>query len=38
MTHILRRLEQLRAQHGIRFEPAGLIRERARTGRGFYGD
>jgi 3-hydroxyacyl-CoA dehydrogenase/enoyl-CoA hydratase/3-hydroxybutyryl-CoA epimerase len=38
MTHILQRLEQLRAQHGIRFEPAGLIRERARTGRGFYGD
>jgi 3-hydroxyacyl-CoA dehydrogenase/enoyl-CoA hydratase/3-hydroxybutyryl-CoA epimerase len=38
MQNILQRLEQLQAQHGIRFEPARLIRERAGAGRGFYGD
>jgi 3-hydroxyacyl-CoA dehydrogenase/enoyl-CoA hydratase/3-hydroxybutyryl-CoA epimerase len=38
MRTILQRLEQLQARHGIRFEPAGLIRERAGAGRGFYGD
>jgi 3-hydroxyacyl-CoA dehydrogenase/enoyl-CoA hydratase/3-hydroxybutyryl-CoA epimerase len=38
MRTILQRLEQLQARHGIRFESAGLIRERAGAGRGFYGD
>jgi 3-hydroxyacyl-CoA dehydrogenase/enoyl-CoA hydratase/3-hydroxybutyryl-CoA epimerase len=36
MPQILARLEQLEAQHGPRFAPASLIRERAAAGRGFY--
>ena len=36
MQQVLRRLEELHAQHGARFEPAPLIRERAAAGRGFY--
>ena len=36
MPQILSRLEQLQAQHGARFEPASLIRERAAAGHGFY--
>jgi 3-hydroxyacyl-CoA dehydrogenase/enoyl-CoA hydratase/3-hydroxybutyryl-CoA epimerase len=36
MQQILFRLDQLHAQHGVRFEPAALIRERAAAGRGFY--
>jgi 3-hydroxyacyl-CoA dehydrogenase/enoyl-CoA hydratase/3-hydroxybutyryl-CoA epimerase len=36
MQQILARLEQLHAQHGARFEPATLIRERAAADRGFY--
>lgn len=36
MQQVLRRLEELHAEHGARFEPATLIRERAAAGRGFY--
>ncbi|HEX2166457.1 MAG TPA: 3-hydroxyacyl-CoA dehydrogenase NAD-binding domain-containing protein, partial [Longimicrobiales bacterium] len=36
MQQVLRRLEELHAQHGVRFEPATLIRELAAAGRGFY--
>jgi 3-hydroxyacyl-CoA dehydrogenase/enoyl-CoA hydratase/3-hydroxybutyryl-CoA epimerase len=35
-AEIVRRLEQLQAKHGARFEPAPLLRERAAAGRGFY--
>jgi 3-hydroxyacyl-CoA dehydrogenase / enoyl-CoA hydratase / 3-hydroxybutyryl-CoA epimerase len=33
---VIERLETLQAQHGKRFEPAPLLRERAAEGRGFY--
>lgn len=33
---ILARLEALEIDHGVRFQPAPSIRERAGTGRGFY--
>ncbi|HEX6133245.1 MAG TPA: 3-hydroxyacyl-CoA dehydrogenase NAD-binding domain-containing protein [Longimicrobiales bacterium] len=33
---VLQRLEQLQLRHGIRFEPAPLIRERAARNLGFY--
>jgi 3-hydroxyacyl-CoA dehydrogenase / enoyl-CoA hydratase / 3-hydroxybutyryl-CoA epimerase len=36
MQQMLRRLEELHARHGARFEPAPLIRARAAAGRGFY--
>ena len=36
LQQVLRRLEELHAQHGARFEPADLIRERAAAGRSFY--
>src|SRR5690606_17524888 len=38
MHEILRRLERLEREHGVRFEPAPLIRERAAGHRGFYDD
>jgi hypothetical protein len=31
-------LKRLAAQHGPRFEPAGLLVERARGGARFFGD
>lgn len=33
---VLQKLEALQAKHGVRFEPAPLIREHAAAGRGFY--
>jgi 3-hydroxyacyl-CoA dehydrogenase / enoyl-CoA hydratase / 3-hydroxybutyryl-CoA epimerase len=36
MQALLQRLEQMEQQHGARFSPAPLIRERAAAGRGFY--
>jgi 3-hydroxyacyl-CoA dehydrogenase / enoyl-CoA hydratase / 3-hydroxybutyryl-CoA epimerase len=36
MRAVLQRLERLAAEHGRRFEPAPLIRERAAAGSGFY--
>jgi 3-hydroxyacyl-CoA dehydrogenase / enoyl-CoA hydratase / 3-hydroxybutyryl-CoA epimerase len=36
MQALLQRLEQLEQQHGARFAPAPLIRERAAAGRGSY--
>jgi 3-hydroxyacyl-CoA dehydrogenase / enoyl-CoA hydratase / 3-hydroxybutyryl-CoA epimerase len=33
---VVRRLEQLEAEEGIRFSPAPLLRELAESGRGFY--
>ena len=33
---VLERLERLERQHGARFAPAPLLRERAAAGRGFY--
>jgi len=37
LAEVQRRLEALQQKHGVRFEPAPLIRERASAGRGFYG-
>ena len=35
-TTIFTVMSRLAAEHGPRFEPAGLLRERARTGQSFY--
>jgi len=36
LPRVVEKLEALRDEHGPRFEPAPLLRERARTGLGFY--
>jgi 3-hydroxyacyl-CoA dehydrogenase/enoyl-CoA hydratase/3-hydroxybutyryl-CoA epimerase len=36
MPAVLATLERLEQRHGVRFQPAPLIRERAAAGRGFY--
>ena len=36
LPRVVGELEALRREHGERFEPAPLLRERAKEGRGFY--
>ena len=36
LTRIVERLERLSRAHGVRFEPAPYLRERAATQKGFY--
>ncbi|CAN5763310.1 fatty acid oxidation complex subunit alpha FadB [soil metagenome] len=36
LAEVMKRLEQLESRLGVRFTPAGLVREYAAAGRGFY--
>ena len=38
LARVVGELEALRREHGERFEPAPLLRARAKEGRGFYAD
>ncbi|WP_439631611.1 3-hydroxyacyl-CoA dehydrogenase NAD-binding domain-containing protein [Gemmata sp.] len=38
VARVVRELDELRAAHGPRFEPAELLRHTAREGHGFYAD
>jgi 3-hydroxyacyl-CoA dehydrogenase / enoyl-CoA hydratase / 3-hydroxybutyryl-CoA epimerase len=37
-AEVVARLERLRAQHGMRFEPCALLKEMAKTGQTFHGE